>query len=325
MRILADSAATLAVLFADTARPAPLSAEGLPGSERDLWGILGSGPEVWSQELSEASLAFWPRAVLVDRAPNSQYDILREALAQNPGPRCPVACLALEGRRFHGHRGRPWTALRGNLHLCVALAPAAPAPRLGLALTMLPAVAVVDALRSVSDGVLRPGIKWVNDILLDGCKVGGVLTSSQAQGSRLDLVVLGIGLNVVQAPRLAPTPFVPSTTCLHDLPGGRGVELGAIFRAVLAALATRYQALLREGPQGLFAAYRDASLIVGRWVRIWPEGLDERQPPAAWPPPLAEGVVQEILPDLSLRLEGRAEPVAQGRLALVDAGSRPAP
>jgi len=325
MLVLADTAATLNAVLTGAAQPAPAPAEELPEPERDLWRMLGPGPEVWRLELNEASLAFWPRAVLVGRAADSQYDILKEALAPDPGPHCPVASLALEGRRFHGHRGRPWTALRGNLHLCVALAPAAPAARLGLALTMLPAVAAVDALRTVSGGSLQPGIKWVNDILLDGRKVGGVLTGSQAQGSRLDLVVLGIGLNVARAPRLEPTPFVPAVTCLRDCPGGQGVELGALFRALLAALAARYLALLNEGAAGLFAAYRDASLIVGRRVRIWPEGLDDAQPPPGWPPPLAEGVVREIRPDLSLRLEGRAELVTQGRLALLDPESQPMP
>jgi biotin-[acetyl-CoA-carboxylase] ligase BirA-like protein len=324
MLVLADSTATLDAVLAGAARPARAKAADLPQPERDLWRMLGPGPEVRRLELNEPRLAFWPRAVLVGRADGSQYDILKEALAPDPGPHCPVASLALEGRRFHGHRGRPWTARPGNLHLCVALAPGAPASRLGLALTMLPAVAVVDALRAVSDGALQPGIKWVNDILLDGRKVGGVLTGSQAQGSRLDLVVLGIGLNVAEAPRLEPTPFVPAVTCLRDEPGGEDVELGMLFKALLAALATRYLALLSEGAAGLFAAYRDASLIVGRRVRIWPEGLDDGRPPANWPPPLAEGVVREIRPDLSLRLEGRPEPVTQGRLALVVPESREA-
>ncbi len=83
---------------------------------------------------------------------------------------------------------------------------------------MLPVVALVDAVRAVTGGALRPGIKWVNDVLVDGRKIGGVLTSTQTQGDRVSAVLLGIGLNVATAPPVPPTPFVP----LGRLSRGRG-------------------------------------------------------------------------------------------------------
>jgi BirA family biotin operon repressor/biotin-[acetyl-CoA-carboxylase] ligase len=315
--VLADTPETLTAVYPDAGDAARRSAAALPPAERSLWAALAGGDPCLHRPSAGAG-GFWPRIVLVGEAAHSQFDVLRGLLAADPAAGCPVACLALAGRGFHGHRGRPWTALRGNLHLSAALAPDAPADRIGLALTMLPAVATVDALREVSGGALAPGIKWVNDILLEGRKVAGVLTSSQAQGSRLELAVLGIGLNVARTPPLVPTPFVPAAGCLRASPQGRHLALPDVFAALLAALARRAAELLREGPARLFAAYRAASLVIGRRVRVWPEGLDHTLPPATWPEPLAEGVVEEILPDLSLLLEGRSDPVSRGRLALVD-------
>jgi BirA family biotin operon repressor/biotin-[acetyl-CoA-carboxylase] ligase len=175
---------------------------------------------------------------------------------------------------------------------------------------MLPAVAVVDAVRAASDGAFQPGIKWVNDILLAGRKVSGVLTATKCEGDRMDLAVLGVGLNVERTPDVEPTPFVPAVGCLRELPGGGTVTLPRAFRAVMEALEERYEALVSGGPEALFRAYRESSVVIGRPVRVWEEGAAEDAPP------FAEGVVRDIRPDLSLVLEGRPDPVSKGRLAL---------
>jgi biotin-[acetyl-CoA-carboxylase] ligase BirA-like protein len=319
MRLLTDSPAELAP-FVGAAQWSPERATGLPPSEQTIWGAAGGGPELTTADLADADPAgFWALAAVVRETPRSQYDALHEALGEGLRLPGPTACLALGGRGFHGQRGRAWQAEPDNLFLTAALAPRLPVERLVPALTMLPAVAVVDAICAAGGPGVAPGIKWVNDILIDGRKVGGVLAATHVRERLVESAVLGIGVNVARAPRLEPTPFVPEAGCLRE--AGVAVALGAFFLCVLACLARRYGELVDRGPGPLLEAYRARSLVVGRRVGLSEDGRapDGRPDPA----PIVVGVVQSIEPDLSLRLEGRAEPVRHGRLFL-DPGGGPA-
>ncbi len=178
---------------------------------------------------------------------------------------------------------------------------------------MLPAVAVVDAVRDACRGAVEPGIKWVNDILVGGRKVGGVITSTQVLGDRITSVVLGIGLNVARTPPVSPTPFVPAAGSLAE--AGAHASLKEVLASMLPALAGRCEQLVRCGPQALAAAYRSASIVIGREVCIWDE---EAGTGAGLPPPILRGKVRDIGPDLSLWLEGVEKPVARGRLAFAE-------
>jgi biotin-[acetyl-CoA-carboxylase] ligase BirA-like protein len=307
MRFLTDCPADLGD-FISAARWRPESAASLPADDGAIWRVLGGGPEPRVADIHDGDgPGFWTLATVVADAPRSQYDALHEALGRGLRPAGPTACLALRGRGFHGQRDRAWKAEAGNLFLSVALAPGLPVDRLVPGLTMLPVVAVVDAIRASGGPSVAPGIKWVNDVLVEGRKVAGVLTATHVRGALVDAAVLGIGVNVVRAPRLEPTPFVPAAGCLRE--AGITVGLGAFFWRVLDGLARRYRELLEHGHEPLLASYRDRSVIVGRPVRIYEDAATSGADPIV-------GVVQSIEPDLSLRLQGRADPVRRGRLVL---------
>jgi BirA family biotin operon repressor/biotin-[acetyl-CoA-carboxylase] ligase len=287
-----------------------------PGDQA-LWRALGGGPRPWRGTARDSAAAgFWSRAVVVAEAPSSQFDALRRALADGLDLPGPTACVALTGRGFHGQRDRPWAAASGNLHLCAVF------PEPGLAagvlpsLPMLPVVALVDAIRALSSGTLRPGVKWVNDVLIDGRKVGGVLTSTQTQGDRVTAVLLGIGLNVAHAPEVSPTPFVPRVGCLAD--AGARVTWDDAAVAVLAALGRRLAALVLDGPGPLLDAYRGASLVMGREVCVFPDSEPGEIPVGGRPAAILRGIVRGIGADLSLALEGVEAPVRSGRLAFAE-------
>lgn len=94
-----------------------------------------------------------------------------------------------------GSRGREWLSEQGNLFLSVLLRPFDPAVDAGL-WALLAGVAVAQALD-------QPGIalKWPNDILQNGKKIGGILIETQVGPSGLlDWLVIGIGLNLRTAP-----------------------------------------------------------------------------------------------------------------------------
>jgi len=281
----------------------PMAEGPLAAADRELWTAVGGADRSWSARSAPGP---WDRLLIVGQAPRSQFDALREVPAL-PGP---VATVALAGTGFHGQRGRAWATERGNLHLCVALPAASPVDYLGSALPMLAAVATVEAIgRSCR---IDAGIKWVNDVMVAGAKVGGVLTAAEICGAQVERVVIGVGVNVRSAPRVRPTRFVPAVGCLRA--HHPTAEVAGVGLAILAGLARHWAVLQERGPESLHRAYVDGSVVVGRRVQIWPEDVDE---PGATTPLLAQGMVRGISRDLSLVVEGHEEPIRRGRLAVV--------
>ncbi|MCU0725570.1 MAG: hypothetical protein MUE73_07265 [Planctomycetes bacterium] len=291
-------------VVSDRPRPGAIPAE-LPPAERDLFAALGGGPATFVAERPD--VVFFDRLYLIEEAAGSQFDALCARGREGLGIPGSLVTVAMTGRGFHGHRQRGWATLRGNLHLSATFSPAGRPASDALGLVMLPALAAVDAVRELSGGRLAPGIKWVNDILVDGRKVAGVLTATSSREDHLESVVLGIGLDVERTPDVPPTPFVPAVACLRDFAGCGTVRLATAIEALVGALGRRAATVVAEGAAALFPEYREFSLVRGRRARVLSEeGVL-----------LAEGVVEDVLPDLRLRFEGGGEPVDRGRLVLV--------
>jgi BirA family biotin operon repressor/biotin-[acetyl-CoA-carboxylase] ligase len=277
----------------------------LPPEELELFRALGGGPDIYASDRPD--MPFWERLHLIEEAAGSQFDTLRAREREGRPVPAPLLTVAMAGRGFHGHRARDWATLPGNVHLCAVFRPVARPVEDALGMVMLPALATVDAVRQLSGRRLAPGIKWVNDVLVLGRKVAGVLTATSSREERLVSVVLGIGLNVERRPEVPPTPFVPAVACLRDFPGGEGLRCDAAIEALAAALGRRAERVAAHGPASLYAEYRESSLVRGRHARVLSEEGEL----------LAEGIVEDVLPDLRLRFAGRGEPVDRGRLVLV--------
>ncbi len=294
----------------------PLASETLAPDERELWHVTAGADSLLRAHVEvNGALAAWDYLVITDEAPGSQFDALRSLDPDSlPGS---VACLAAGGRGFHGHHGRGWQTLHGNLHLSTWCNPQLEAARCGLAMTTLPAIAVLDTLDATGPWQQKPGIKWVNDILIGEAKLAGVLTATQSLRGDLSSLTLGIGLNVAVAPEVPPTPYVPSTTCIESEFAGEGSAptCGDLLCRLLAAIALRLDTVARRGPDSMVDDYRNRNVILGKRVAIWADSSLPGQTDAA-SAPLAMGVVRSIDRDLSLTLEGHPDPIRCGRLAL---------
>jgi BirA family transcriptional regulator, biotin operon repressor / biotin---[acetyl-CoA-carboxylase] ligase len=308
MAVYTDSLAPGAVLLPDglIGTFLPVATAGEPEAPL-LHAIFDGAPTV---QRAPVDLTGW-RAVLVrDHAPGSQYDALIQLVRSGTPVPDQVACLARGGSGMHGFRGRPWSAQPGNIHLTAHFAPGRPVERFESAFTALAAVAAAEAAESVAGLAGRARIKWVNDILVDGCKVGGVLTYTQTRDTLLTAVVLGIGLNVEVTPPVERSPFVPAVSCLRELaPDPAAASIGAVLPVLLDALQRGYATLLAEGAGPALAGYRARSAVLGERVTIIGEG-------GAATEIVASGRVAAIGDGLELYLEGRSEPITRGRLLL---------
>jgi BirA family biotin operon repressor/biotin-[acetyl-CoA-carboxylase] ligase len=299
MRILADAPGAFPWLGPTVGPVASVDAPASP-----LWRALAADATPWAHAWADP-LGFWRGGYAVAEAPGSQYDVLRELGAQGALPPGPLFCLAGDGRGFHGREGRAWVTVPGNLHLCAVLPVDLPAASCAPVLPALPALACLAAVRQVVPARSAAGIKWINDVVVDGAKVGGVLTALRTRAGRIETVFLGIGLNVATTPAsAAATGTLPAA----DLSAAarRAVGLGEVVPLVLAALAERTQELTTAGPAALLADYRAASAVMGRRVTVQPEEG-----------PCVSGRVTGIGDDLALLLEA-GPPVRGGRLLSLD-------
>jgi BirA family biotin operon repressor/biotin-[acetyl-CoA-carboxylase] ligase len=111
----------------------------------------------------------------------------------------PVLLAAEEQTAGRGRRGRRWHGAPGrDLAFSLARRTVRPARELA-ALSLVAGVAVAKALRAF--GVSRAALKWPNDLLVDGAKLGGILVETRSQGSAT-LAVIGIGINFASKPGL---------------------------------------------------------------------------------------------------------------------------
>lgn len=127
-----------------------------------------------------------------------------------------------------GRMGREFVSQAGmGIYLSVILRPACPPDRL-MHLTCAVAVAVCDAIEQVTG--LRPGVKWINDLVCEKRKLGGILTelSLDTATGLTEYAVIGIGINCAQTRE----DFPPA---LQDLAGSLAMATGkAVDRAALA-------------------------------------------------------------------------------------------
>jgi len=137
----------------------------------------------------------------------------------------------------------------------------------GLLFTPAAAVAAAEAIEEVCG--ISVGIKWVNDLLLNGRKVGGILTESTLTGEgNLSAVIVGIGINVYAPNEGYPTDLKSVAAPLLAVRDGEDIR-----PRLCAALLTRCREIFSRLPETDFLdEYRRLSLVLGREVTLFPGG-----------------------------------------------------
>lgn len=93
-----------------------------------------------------------------------------------------------------GRQGKAWLSPVGGLWLSVVTRPDAAA---GLdAVSVRVGLALAEALAGEMGGLPRIGLKWPNDLVVGGRKLGGILVEARWKGERCLWTVVGVGLNV---------------------------------------------------------------------------------------------------------------------------------
>ncbi len=164
-----------------------------------------------------------------------------------------VAVLADEQTGARGRLDRQWSSPSGGIWLSIVCRPDIP-PAQAPIYTLAAAVATTDALSNVG---VDAGIKWPNDVLVDGKKLVGILTEMEGEADRISWIVVGPGINAN-----VDADAVPETaTTVREL-------VGDIDRAELTRDLIKRFDELRSDPERVLPAWRESALTLGRRVRV---------------------------------------------------------
>jgi BirA family biotin operon repressor/biotin-[acetyl-CoA-carboxylase] ligase len=156
--------------------------------------------------------------------------LLQERIATQP-----VLLAAEEQTAGRGRRGRRWLSAPGaGVTFSLACRVSRPARELA-ALSIVAGVATAGALRAL--GVQQAALKWPNDLVAAGAKLGGILVETRSQRSSAQAVI-GIGINCRRDPALEAhlRRAVASLDQFIEV-GSRNRIIARVAAALLAALA----------------------------------------------------------------------------------------
>ena len=140
-----------------------------------------------------------------------------------------------------GREDRHWQAAEGcSLTFSVLLRPIEKEKEFLSRFTALGAIALTDLLSSAY--TLEAEIKWPNDVLISGRKVSGILTEITWNGSNIETIILGIGVNLKDGAFTNTGNLRFPATCLE----AEGVAIESmqdILEKLLIALTLRRQQL----------------------------------------------------------------------------------
>jgi BirA family biotin operon repressor/biotin-[acetyl-CoA-carboxylase] ligase len=205
-----------------------------------------------------------------------------------------------------GRLGRNWMSEPGNgIWMSVLLMPQLH-PTEVQTLTLAASVAVCKALEPLK--IKGLGIKWPNDILINGKKVCGILTELSAEDDRVVWVILGIGLNVNHVEKDFPPELSSSATSLRlNSEAGGNLDRSRLAAGILNNLEEVYNTYLQKGSSWVAEEWRRRNLTLGRMVRLTSRNED------------IIAMACDILPDGRLRVkkeDGAIIDILSGEISL---------
>jgi BirA family biotin operon repressor/biotin-[acetyl-CoA-carboxylase] ligase len=212
--------------------------------------------------LSSLPLSGWGRPYHAFETIGSTNDLCH-SLARSGSSEGTVVVTETQ-TKGRGRLGRSWHLSEGKgLAFSVLLRPRLSPQRMTL-LTLASAVGVSMAIEEFD---LKPGIKWPNDVELDGKKICGILTEAQTDPDRLLYAVVGVGINVNNVLQDHPPELRDRAIGLSESLG-HPISRISFFQSLLKHLREAH-ALLDSGKNDkLLREWRSRATVLGRQVRI---------------------------------------------------------
>jgi BirA family transcriptional regulator, biotin operon repressor / biotin---[acetyl-CoA-carboxylase] ligase len=191
-------------------------------------------------------------------------------LVRAGGVSLPCCVWAARQTRGRGRGDHSWWSDSGSLTFTLAIDPAAHglAPASEPKLALATAVAVIDALVALDFDSPALGIRWPNDVEIDGRKLGGILPE-QVETEEGHRILIGVGINVSTDMAAAPAEIRRMATSLSAIPGAPldAATLPRLLAAILEHFSTVMSRLARSDAS-LFERWKALDLLRDAWLTV---------------------------------------------------------
>lgn len=167
----------------------------------------------------------------------------------------PLVAIALQQTAGRGQWGRSWISPPGGLYLSLGLATDLSLQQ-GPHLIYAVGWGIASYLRETDIPVL---LKWPNDLVLSGQKLGGIKIETKITQDKITQVVIGVGLNYIN-------PVPPTGINLSDIASRLSIEQLATI--TIKGIFHGYQFYLDQGIEKLLSAYLKIFSNLGQMVTI---------------------------------------------------------
>lgn len=188
------------------------------------------------------------------------------ALREAPALSGPAWFLGLEQTAGRGRRARAWASPRGNFHGSLLLFPAERPDQVALR-SFAAALALRDALVTLTGLPQAFSLKWPNDVLLNGAKVAGILLEASSTGAGVQALAIGIGVNLIAHPdqSVLEEGALPAVSLLSET--GMRVAPAAFLDALAPAYAKWEAVFTAQGFAPLREAWLSQAAKIGEQIR----------------------------------------------------------
>ena len=204
------------------------------------------------------------REIIFFESVTSTNDRAFEIARQRENPE-GIVVIADTQTRGRGRLGRRWISPPGvNLYFTVLLKPPFPLKE-SFILALAAAVAATTAIRKYTG--LDARIKWPNDILINNRKSCGILTEMKSGRDGINLMAVGIGINVNMLPDAFTDDIKPFTTSLK-IESGLSFDRDKLLGQILAGLENAYKNLLTGNKRALINDWLRLNCTIGNKISV---------------------------------------------------------
>ena len=176
-----------------------------------------------------------------------------------------TVCLAEMQHAGRGRRNRHWVSpFAANLYLSLLWRSATAATELG-GLSLAAGIAIIRTLESF--GIDCAGLKWPNDVVVDGAKLAGILIDVVGESGGPCAVIIGIGINVAM-PAAAGMQIDREWTDLCHLTGKRRFPRNQLAARILDNILAVMAEFERAALQPFLDEWRRHDVVHGRLVDL---------------------------------------------------------
>ena len=225
---------------------------------------LVKAPDLSAEQITAAVKgSHWENILVYERVSSTNERALSLAAAHELWTR--VVVIADSQGSGKGRLGRKWISPPGkNIYMSIVLRPNLDT-RDATMLTLLAGVVCAHAIRKISR--LPVLIKWPNDLILSGKKLGGILTEIRADIDKINLAVIGIGINVNMGSGDFTEEIRAIATSLQE-ESGEHTSRNELIIEILKQFEHFFGILMQKGKSSLLNEWRILSATIGREVKV---------------------------------------------------------